>query len=761
MSRKFKDSSVFLKWLISYLIVMLVPIIALVAVYLNAEAVVSNEIASMNSAMVGMARQSIDNKLTEAKKIALQVNSYPQVNKLKLESAYPDSEAWYDLGAFTDVLRFFTGANSFDDSLYILLHNSTIAVTPSGTTTYDLVYRKHHNVEGFSYSDWYEKINDKSEFKFIPALLNGTKPYNSIAYTTDLPMQFEGKFATLVALVDFEKGNFGKELFKYDPNILENSERQIYIIDENDNFVSPSGATEKPVALKYNLLNEDLTDIDDLAVTCISSQVVKLKYVVTLPKSVMLRKVMSMRIIMIFALALCIILGFLLSYVLSKKQYDPLKEIMSMVGRDDSHDNQDEFSAIKSSISGMISEKEKIMLSIEKYSNTLSQNFLANLLKGDFSKSEMESCNINFDSDKFSIVLINIDDMERVFDGKIKEIADQDEKLIFLVIKNVLEELLSKKHQGFVFEADGKRVCLVNFSDNLTSDEGSAIELEDILNEFKRFIEANFHVYLTISIGRIIKGISEIPDSYNSSTEMMQYRIINRKGDIISYRTIDVSNDKQYDFYSFSNETQLVNYIKIADFGKANEQIEQIFNEIIRIHPSASTAKYFLFYITDLLLKAISQMDVTDSVRKEWNIAERLLQCETMPDLKAKITEIFSEMDESILLMGTAQKEELKNVILKYVEDNYNDLNLNVNSVGYALDKNPAYISRFIKEKTGDSLLDYINKYRVKQAKKLLRDGKMSIADIAVNVGFGNNIGLIRAFKKYEGITPGDYRKIK
>ena len=75
------------------------------------------------------------------------------------------------------------------------------------------------------------------------------------------------------------------------------------------------------------------------------------------------------------------------------------------------------------------------------------------------------------------------------------------------------------------------------------------------------------------------------------------------------------------------------------------------------------------------------------------------------------------------------------------------------------MDMNPHYLSKCFKAETGESLRDYINKYRIDAAKKLLLESNMTMKEIAEKVGFIDNNAFIRVFKKYEGVTPGVYRK--
>ena len=74
-----------------------------------------------------------------------------------------------------------------------------------------------------------------------------------------------------------------------------------------------------------------------------------------------------------------------------------------------------------------------------------------------------------------------------------------------------------------------------------------------------------------------------------------------------------------------------------------------------------------------------------------------------------------------------------------------------------------AYLSRnlffkWFKEQFGITPLEYINRERIKMAKKLLSDPHHSIHEVSDQCGFSDTNYFVRLFKKSEGITPGEYQ---
>lgn len=71
----------------------------------------------------------------------------------------------------------------------------------------------------------------------------------------------------------------------------------------------------------------------------------------------------------------------------------------------------------------------------------------------------------------------------------------------------------------------------------------------------------------------------------------------------------------------------------------------------------------------------------------------------------------------------------------------------------------PSYFSRLFKIETGFSFSDYVQKIRIEEAKRLLRRGDCSMADIAGQTGFFDQSHFTKMFKQATGVTPGEYRR--
>ena len=72
----------------------------------------------------------------------------------------------------------------------------------------------------------------------------------------------------------------------------------------------------------------------------------------------------------------------------------------------------------------------------------------------------------------------------------------------------------------------------------------------------------------------------------------------------------------------------------------------------------------------------------------------------------------------------------------------------------------PQYLSRMFSQEKGESFVDYLTRLRVSKAKELLKAGR-NVKETAAEVGYADANYFSRLFKKWEGLTPGEFAQGK
>lgn len=96
--------------------------------------------------------------------------------------------------------------------------------------------------------------------------------------------------------------------------------------------------------------------------------------------------------------------------------------------------------------------------------------------------------------------------------------------------------------------------------------------------------------------------------------------------------------------------------------------------------------------------------------------------------------------------------------LLAYINKNLNR-RIAVEEMAEIVNLSPDYLGVQFKSITGFTIVQYLNRSRIDQAKVLLLDENLRIRDIAEKLGFCDEFYFSKTFKKYEGISPLNYVK--
>lgn len=92
-----------------------------------------------------------------------------------------------------------------------------------------------------------------------------------------------------------------------------------------------------------------------------------------------------------------------------------------------------------------------------------------------------------------------------------------------------------------------------------------------------------------------------------------------------------------------------------------------------------------------------------------------------------------------------------------YIAQHYSE-KIRLKDIAAALHINSSYFSRIYKAYTDETVIGYINQYRIRKAKELMMTSNLSITDIATMIGFDDPSYFSPVFVRYTGFLPMQYR---
>ena len=505
------------------------------------------------------------------------------------------------------------------------------------------------------------------------------------------------------------------------------------------------------------------TDIDNVRslVTYVSSNQLGWKFISVLPFSAVVADMDRIRNNTFLVGMVIFFLGIILSYFFARGTSFPIynlkQKVMELIYSGNNAAGDIEFittgvneAAVKlHTLESM--KKEKAVLEKE----TFMRNLLLDCKDSKSNSSDVKG-NLSVDLERSIIVVIFKIDNFLELKNKSNII---DLNLLKFAIGNIACEILSAVYAVEAADTGEDHVTLlINTISEVQNTEEDTIR--PFFIEIQKAVLEYFKLSLTVAVGCILNNVAGLNNSYKSIIKNFEYRMILGHQSIITYSYVMSVQGKEYVFPE-NMEKNMIEALKLC----RKEQAEQIFFEIINhaielginaLHSAiirlvvaiSNTAQTIKLYYNAVNL---SNMDVNTLVRI-------VNQMETLNQITAFFEEYFQRIIEVLDEKRSTKMTMLVYNVKKYIESNYVDPNLSLKSMADLHHISTAYLGKLFKENVGESVSEYINEIRLKEALKLLSESSMPINDIIEKTGNTSTL-FFRYFRKAFGITPNEYRK--
>ncbi|MCR4892000.1 MAG: 2-isopropylmalate synthase [Lachnospiraceae bacterium] len=149
--------------------------------------------------------------------------------------------------------------------------------------------------------------------------------------------------------------------------------------------------------------------------------------------------------------------------------------------------------------------------------------------------------------------------------------------------------------------------------------------------------------------------------------------------------------------------------------------------------------------------KACSYVSITCHGNRYWGVG---IDEDIISSSISALTVAVNQIDEIRTHKGG--KEKRITDIVNFIQENYLSVTLDDLSQEFKLSK--PYLSKYIREKSGQTFSENVQKIRLKKACTLLKNGNMKVEKVAESVGYPSVEHFNRQFKKKYGMTPVQYR---
>ena len=213
--------------------------------------------------------------------------------------------------------------------------------------------------------------------------------------------------------------------------------------------------------------------------------------------------------------------------------------------------------------------------------------------------------------------------------------------------------------------------------------------------------------------------------------------------------------------YPLETERELLRRVRLGDKEGAKEVLNEILGKIL--FKNAGQTELIRARILELAV-VLSRAAVEGKAELEmilglnFEYIQELGKIKSIEELCIWVVKVLDRFTESVYENRNIKNVDIIRKTREFIRANYKK-KIKLIDISKAIYLSPYYLSHIFKKETGSTLLEYLTKVRIEEAKYLLENTQWNTTQIAFEVGCSDQSYFCKVFRKSESISPSDYRK--
>lgn len=730
---RWKKNSVLWTWTCSYVLIFLIPLSAIFINYhINMNAM-KEEVISVNKLTFDNASDNIDHYLELLRENYVYAFLNDDFEELKNRKSM-DAAFYRQTHLLQEQLHYYR--NGVDDMFcMIYMRNKDYLITGENSCVAKTYYRgmKYQYKNFIEYEDWLELLNQEYFEEYtVGKGVNYWTPGDCLIYANTVNENRKESYNIIVSvpLTVIEKVT---EYLNEDSWMMIHMEGRESLIFHNGELTeAPEWIEEKDFFVRMQK----------------ESIVPKVSYELVFSEQSIMDELQGVRTTFWVNLIITILLAIVGMIILLRMNYRPIQTMISEFGEEE-QDNINEFEHMKRKLHTLTQEKRTSGKLLKIQQKELMNSRLLMLMKGRGDKQK------EFEAEADGSVVLNNKIALVGFMVSVGENNIEYDELQFFIIDNIFSELAEK--DKFYHMEDG---CFIFYLFDLKPGE-EEIWRQEIIKKAEylcSMLYEKWGIPIFGAVGEIGEELGVIKHLYQNIIDAFEYQKLAGGHGVIDVRVLP-DYDELHMLEEYLGE-KFSDAFAEKDIAGAKSIVEQIFSTHDAMAMNTTILKMRTYEIFSIVL-GIFREYVPDMEQQEYafRYLEALIRAQTKEEMKTCFCDL---LQFQIDVISRQQVKEGKGIVYKvanYVQDNYMDCNLNLNSIAEGLGKNPRYISRTFKEETKVGIIDYVNSIRIEKAKELMASRMFTTQEVAEAVGYTNVRTFRRAFEKITGEMPGNWKR--
>jgi len=306
---------------------------------------------------------------------------------------------------------------------------------------------------------------------------------------------------------------------------------------------------------------------------------------------------------------------------------------------------------------------------------------------------------------------------------------------------------------GIVGNVMSNKIAVLVPYDKSEMDYSERNALIEKTREFTRTLQRKLSGDFKIGIGGV-KEFAKMNESYDEALQAL----LNANGRVAHADDLDLRCDYEEN-YPAQTEARMFELVEKGDYVGAGNAAGQFFDWM---------SSNFSDGLMDIRLKILEFVIHAEHIMhdKGGNRYEFKSRTDYLPTvmgtddldvLKKWFLDKIVETTQKIENNRSDKSESLIEKAENYINKNFMK-DISLDDISRYCNISSYYFSKLFKQETGENYVEYLSRVRIENAKKMLTESEASIKEISYSVGFSDPNYFSRAFKKYEGVSPTEYK---
>ena len=338
---------------------------------------------------------------------------------------------------------------------------------------------------------------------------------------------------------------------------------------------------------------------------------------------------------------------------------------------------------------------------------------------------------------------------------------EKTREMEWFILKNVTEETLSDKELHDLCFREGETQIYIVWSDAQGTQTLGNIEWA--WRYCQTFLAQHFDFAYTVAISEEHSGVDGVNKAYREIRQVYHYQRKQKDPATVHYSQLNLLPGETMVQYPGEADNRLTLAVRSGDEASACAEIHKVMERNAQNYLSPAAMQFLASKMMASIVRGAEEMAGDAAIVESQNQVMEAAGREEQEQIERSLCNLAKVVCEKLGKRNRQVQEDEKGQlyikIKDYIDENYPDPGLSVNSVSEYFGKQPSFVSRYFKEMSGTNLTQYIHKIRLQYVKeKLLRGDRLE--DIALSCGFGSQRSFLRIFKQYEGVTPSQYKEL-